>query len=497
MAYTINLTNGTVLTTIADGTVNDSSTSLTLIGKNYSGYGTFFNDNLVHLLENSSNDTAPTTPLTGQLWWDTAGNLKVYTGSAFKPLAAITSSVSQPTGPVTGNQWWDTVNQQFNIYNGSGWTLIGPAFTSNTGTSGTIVGTILDNAGVPQSHVAVNVYVSNTLVAIISKDSTYTPATAITGFSTIKAGFNLVSTATVAGAAYHGTASDASSLGNVAAANYARTDAAETFDSTVTINNNSGLTIGTGNNFNAGVSGTIVQLTNNVNNADIALRTNIGGTLANAISISGATGAVTVPNLLATSGNLSSGGYLLATQGENATSNVTGAVRVTGGIGMTGSLFSTGNVTAANFTTAGNINAAYLVGTAIQSFYADLAERFASDEEYAPGTVVELGGAEEITIATRELSESIIGVISTRPAHLMNAGAGTDQTHPAVAVNGRVPVQVIGSVRKGDRLVSAGNGLARVGTKEEITAFNVLGRSLEDKLDTERGSILAIVKLNS
>ena len=517
MAYTINLTNGTILTTIADGTVNDSSTSLTLIGKNYSGYGTYLNDNLVHLLENASSDTAPTTPLTGQLWWDTAGNLKVYTGSAFKPLAAITSSTSEPSGPVTGNQWWDTTNQQFNVYNGSGWTLIGPAFTSNTGTSGTIVGTILDNAST--SHVAVNVYVSNTLISIISKDSTYTPATAITGFSTIKAGFNLISTSAVAGVAYHGTASDASSLGNVAAANYARTDTAETFDSTVTINNNSGLTIGTGNNFTAGISGNIVQLTNTVNNADISIRANIGGTLANAIAISGASGAVSVPNVLATSGNLSSAGYLLATKGENATSNVTGAIRVSGGIGMTGSLFSTGaitatgnlivgnvssgigvysgNVSAANFTTAGNINAAYLVGTAIQSFYADLAERFASDETYAPGTVVELGGPEEITIATQELSESIIGVISTRPAHLMNAGAGTDQTHPAVAVNGRVPVRVIGTVRKGDRLVSAGLGLARVGTKEEITAFNVLGRSLEDKLDAGPGSILAIVKLNS
>lgn len=517
MAYTINLTNGTILTTIADGTVNDSSTSLTLIGKNYSGYGTFLNDNLVHLLENSSSDTAPTTPLTGQLWWDTAGNLKVYTGSAFKPLAAITASASQPSGPVTGNQWWDTVNQQFNVYNGSGFTLIGPAFTSNTGTSGTIVGTILDSNAV--SHVAVNVYVSNTLISIISKDSTYTPATAITGFTTVKAGFNLISTSAVAGVAYHGTASDASSLGNVVAANYARTDTAETFDSTVTINNNSGLTIGTGNNFTAGVSGNIVQLTNTVNNADISIRANIGGTLANAIAISGASGAVSVPNVLATSGNLSSGGYLLATQGDNATSNVTGAVRVTGGIGMTGSLFSTGaitasgnlivgnvssgigvysgNVSAANFTTAGNINAAYLVGTAIQSFYADLAERFASDETYAPGTVVELGGTEEITIATQELSESIIGVISTRPAHLMNAGAGTDQTHPAVAVNGRVPVRVIGTVRKGDRLVSAGLGVARVGTKEEITAFNVLGRSLEDKLDSGPGSILAIVKTNS
>ena len=514
MAYTINLTNGTILTTIADGTVNDSSTSLTLIGKNYSGYGTYLNDNLVHLLENSSNSTAPATPLTGQLWWDTAGNLKVYTGSAFKTLAAITSSVTQPSGPVTGNQWWDTVNQQFNIYNGSGWTLIGPAFTSNTGTSGTIVGTILDNASPPQSHVAVNVYVSNTLVAIVSKDSTYTPATAITGFSTIKPGFNLVSTSAVAGVAYWGTASDASTLGNVAALNYARTDIPEVFDSTVSINNNSGLTVGTANNFTAGISGTIVQLTNNINNADIAIRANIGGTLANVISVTGSTGAITVPNVLATSGNLVSSGYMLATQGENATSNVTGALRVTGGIGMTGSLFSTGslnigaitststgafagNVSAANFTTSGNITASFLVGTAIQSYYADLAERFASDEVYEPGTVVELGGEKEITISAEELSESVIGVISTRPAHLMNAGAGSDQTHPAVAVNGRVPVKVVGTVRKGDRLVSAGNGLARAGKKEEITAFNVLGRALEDKFDAAPSSILAIVKLNS
>ena len=191
MAYTINLTNGTVLTTIADGTVNDSSTALTLIGKNYSGYGTYLNDNLVHLLENFSDDNPPTTPLTGQLWWDTAGNLNVYTGSRFVNLAAITSSTSQPAGPKTGNQWWNTTSNQFNVYNGSSWTLVGPAFASNGGTI--ISESITDSNATTHSVLAVNV--GTTRISIVSKDSAFTPAVAIAGFPTIRPGFNMVTSA--------------------------------------------------------------------------------------------------------------------------------------------------------------------------------------------------------------------------------------------------------------------------------------------------------------
>lgn len=509
MAYTINLTNGTVLTTIADGTVNQTSTSLTLIGKNYSGYGTFLNDNFVHLLENASSDTAPTTPLTGQLWWDTAGNLKVYTGSAFKTLAAITSSTSQPSGGVTGNQWWDTINQQLNVYNGSSWTLIGPAFTSNTGTSGTIVGTIIDSGNT--SHVAVNVYVSNTLVGIYSKDAQYTPGTAITGFTTIKPGFNLVSTSAISGVAMWGTASDASGLGNVAAANYARTDASagsETFDIPVYINSDTGLFVGTSNTAALSVSSSRVQFDNKINNGDIAIRANIGGTLANAIAITGSTGQVTIPNVMAVSGNITTSAFLITTSGAVATSTSTGALRVTGGAGLGGNLWVggyaniTGNVsgsgaTFGNLSVTGNVSGAYFNGIAINSWYADIAERFASDNVYSPGTVVSLGGTEEITLAQEELSDKVFGVISTKPAHLMNSYAGSDQTHPAVAISGRVPVNVVGKVRKGDRLVSAGNGLARSGNADEINQFNVIGRALENKIDDGPGQILAVVKLNS
>jgi hypothetical protein len=127
--------------------------------------------------------------------------------------------------------------------------------------------------------------------------------------------------------------------------------------------------------------------------------------------------------------------------------------------------------------------------------YADVAERFASDTQYAAGTVVELGGSAEITISNTELSESVFGVISTNAAYLMNSGAGNDSTHPPVAMTGRVPVQVTGVIHKGDRLVSAGNGMARAAQVGEATAFNVIGRSLDDKLDLDLGVVEAIVTI--
>jgi len=144
MAYTVNKTDGTILATVADGTI-DTTTDLTLIGKNYAGYGEFFNENLVKLLENFSNSSAPASPVAGQMWWDKTNNLlKVYTGTAFKTVSSSTASSSTPSGSVTGDLWWDTTNGQLKVYNGSDFTTIGPSFTSGTGTSGAIVETVTD-----------------------------------------------------------------------------------------------------------------------------------------------------------------------------------------------------------------------------------------------------------------------------------------------------------------------------------------------------------------
>ncbi len=553
MAYTINLTNGDILTTVADGTVNSTASSLTLIGKNYAGYGEFLNENYVYLLENFASQGNPTTgsptvsrlqqPLTGQLWWDTLGNLKVYTGSTWRTMGTMTSSGTAPTGSVTGNAWWDSVNQQLNIYNGTTWVLIGPAFTANVGQAGTIVGTIVDNA--TNSHVAVNVYVSNTLVSIISKDSEYTPQSVITGFTTIKPGFNL--TTAIANVGFYGNADNSSKLGGISSSNYARTDVATTFQNTLLVNNNNGLTVGAANNFVTSVSGTTTQLINRLSGANLTVYSNVAGTLFDSLTVDGSNGAVYIANLIPTAGlsidgnlsinysgafanptssqtgairvtnggigmagnlftsnsvvaqgnvivsgrvaatgNVSTANYLVVTGTENASSNTSGAVRITGGMSLGGSVFAVGNVNALNFN-----------GAAVNALYADLAERFEADAYYQPGTVLTMGGEKEVTLEDTELSDEVFGVVSTKPAYLMNSAAGGADTHPPIAVSGRVPVRVTGQIKKGQRLVSAGGGLARAATKAEMTPFNVIGRALENKLDDGEGTIYAIVKLNN
>lgn len=566
MAYTINLTNGTILTTVADGTVNSTASSLTFIGKNYAGYGDFLNENFVHILENFASSSNPTNALTGQLWWDSAGNLKVYTGSIWKTLSTVTSSNTAPTSAVTGNSWWDTFNQQLNVYNGTGWTLIGPAYTTSTGQSGTIVGTIIDSA--TNSHVAVNVYVENTLVGIISKDTAYTPQSVINGFATINPGFNL--STDVSNNKFQGTATNSDKLGAVVAANYARTDIGTTFSSTVNVLSASGLTIGSSNNFTIGHSGSLTRLVNNVNNANIAVIANVSGTPFTAITVDGTTGTTIIANL-STSGAFETSGYIRTTQGDNATSSTTGAIRVVGGIGLSGNLFTAGAVNAANVVvtaniTTGNVNASRQIrvtngvdatststgdivvsggmglggniytagnvvvtqsvistagfvgnvlttgssstqgnitgnwlltgGSRLQATYADLAERFEADQFYEPGTVVQWGGEKEITAVRDELCLDVCGVISETAAYLMNAAAGSNVTHPAIALSGRVPVKVVGKVRKHDRLVSAGNGLARVAKSDETNPFTVIGRSLQDKADTDVGLVTAMVSIN-
>jgi hypothetical protein len=171
----------------------------------------------------------------------------------------------------------------------------------------------------------------------------------------------------------------------------------------------------------------------------------------------------------------------------------------------TGTAFFAGNVSTIGIektgtNAIGNIGSSSnyfnrVFATATTALYADVAERFAADELLEPGTVVELGGTKEITRSIEDLSENVFGVISTRPAYTMNGGAGEDDTHPPVAMTGRVPVKCVGIVRKGDRLVSAGQGVARAAQSGEATAFNVIGRSLENKHLEELGTIEAIVTI--
>ena len=154
-------------------------------------------------------------------------------------------------------------------------------------------------------------------------------------------------------------------------------------------------------------------------------------------------------------------------------------------------------LTANSIAGGGNVSGIWTLtsGARFEATYADLAERFEADAEYDAGTVVEIGGEKEITAVVEDLSETVFGVVSDTAAMLMNRSAGNNATHPPIAVSGRVPVKVKGQIKKGDRLVSAGNGYARSAAPGELTAFNTIGRALTNKLDENDGTVEAIVMI--
>jgi hypothetical protein len=546
MAYNINLSSGTPLITggLPDGTIDTTNTSLTLVGKNYPGYGLFLNQNMVQIMENFAKPSAPSAPLPGQLWWNSStkylnvntSSTKGTTQAAWKTIATNTFSSSAPNAPVSGEQWFDTINAQLKVWNGSTWAVIGPAAASSTGNSGAIPDTIA--AVSPAStFVVLKFYIDNVLVGIWSKDSSFT--TSISGFATINRGLNLN---TSINQAFYGNADVANNLNfngiSVPANQFVRKDQTSTINGGLSVTNDAGISFGAANDFAGSVSSGTVTLQNSTNNKDIILSVTKSSVLtpvlkANAISglaetfanptgsssgfsvatkdyvdtlLGGGVGVSTFnanitpgANVFYTLGNTTNRWNTIFTQGlivgNVFAANTFAGISNVSVINLSTSLLPTSNVSVDIGSTSKWFNNIY--GTAIHAQYADVAERFETDRPYDPGTVVALGGVKEITAAAEELSEEVFGVISTNAAYLMNSGAGGNETHPPVAVNGRVPVLVIGKIRKGDRLVAAGNGLARSGAKHELTPWNVIGRALEDKLDSGEGTIEAIVKLNS
>jgi hypothetical protein len=142
-------------------------------------------------------------------------------------------------------------------------------------------------------------------------------------------------------------------------------------------------------------------------------------------------------------------------------------------------------------------NVVHALSTSAQ--YADVAERFEADAPMSAGAVVEVGGTAEITESTTDLSDRVFGVISDQPAYAMNAGAGNNDSHPFVAMTGRTPVRVTGTVNKGDRLVTSSvKGCARaVAAGESITPFNVIGRALESSTDAGIKLVNCAVRTNN
>ena len=305
MAYTINKTDGSVIATITDGTV-DNTTSVQLFGKSFSGFGEGLNENLVKLLENSAGTSAPSAPLTGELWMDTAvGQLKVYNGSAFEPTGGAKSQSLAPTSPGAGDLWHDSDDDQLYVYTGSAFQLVGPVYTAGQTLSGWKIETLPSSGG---NKVVSSMYAGNTRVAILSKED-FTPSVAQSGFAAVKAGITLNSTL---GAVFDGTNTQASFINVtgtantsstvVAGGNFLRADAADTTTGALTIDADGGIIVGGAQELSITVASNNVTIAQTSQDKDIIFTVNDDGTTKTAFTIEGATGNVTVAGNLNVTG---------------------------------------------------------------------------------------------------------------------------------------------------------------------------------------------------
>ena len=306
MAYTINKTDGSVVTTITDGTV-DNTTSVQLFGKSFSGFGEGLNENLVKLLENAASTSAPSAPLKGELWFDTAtGQLKVYDGTSFKPTGGAKSQATAPTNPGAGDLWHDSDDDQLYVYTGSAFQLVGPVYTSGQTLSGFKIETLASSGG---NKVVASMYAGSTRVAILSKE-TFTPSATQTGFAEIKAGLTLNSTL---GAVFEGTNTQASNVNVsgttnssstvIAGGNLLRADASDTTTGVLTVDNDGGIIIGGSQELSITVASNDVTIAQTSQDKDLKFTVNDGGVTKTPIEITGSTGTVTINGNLVITGS--------------------------------------------------------------------------------------------------------------------------------------------------------------------------------------------------
>jgi hypothetical protein len=285
MAYQINKTDGTIVATVADGQIDQLSTDLTLIGKNYSGFGEYFNENLVKMLENFASTTRPTHPIRGQIWYDTADlKLKVYSGTEFLPVSSATIANSQPATLGVGDLWFNDVDSQLYFFDGSTPILLAPAYSTSQGVSGIKVESILDTLN--QTRVVTLFYNNGTLLGIFSKD-TFTPKNAIIGFTgSIIPGFNA---GTLSGMKFAVTVTNSESLGGVAAATYVRKDTSNTVAGQLSITTDLGIVLGSAGQANLKVNSGNVTLSNASTDNNLILNVRKGIDQEDALTILAAT----------------------------------------------------------------------------------------------------------------------------------------------------------------------------------------------------------------
>lgn len=295
MTYVLNKTDGSILTELLDNNIDQTSTDLTLIGKNVSNYGELFNENMIKLLENFANSSPPDFPIEGQLWYDTTeGRLKVYDGSGFRTSGGPIVSSITPESFIQGDLWINNSTNQIWFYDGQDLTLAGPLYTLEQGRSGHKVVSIPDIAG--NLKTIVKMYVGATLVGVYSKEefapniTTNAEGRELTneGFTgNIKNGFTPSS---ITGFKFHLTATKADALvdgsGSLkTTSSFVSTEANSNMAGTLSIQNSTPLILGANQNNEVRVSATSFQMVSNNSGQDFRIKVKNASLVVDAIVI--------------------------------------------------------------------------------------------------------------------------------------------------------------------------------------------------------------------
>jgi hypothetical protein len=500
MSYTINHYNGAILTTVADGTV-DTSTDLTLVGKNYAGYGQAQNDNFVWLLENFANTASPPNPLAGQIWFDSspgATKLKFFDGTNWRTTGGAAIGPSSPTGLTVGDFWFNTTSNQLFAYTSdpvAPFKLIGPQGVSGAGLTQMQSTTVQDTNG--NSHAIIQAIDNNQTIFVISSDPAFTlqnSINSITGFGRIQQGITLAytdsnATGAVAGVTnpsvnhrFWGTATNADKLNGVAASGYVLA-ANPTFSNSV--NFPLGYTVGSAGApplkvfINSTSSHPTVQ--GAITDTIVFQTTLANQSLAYPLTIKGADllPGGSQANLPFSTGvnNIGSSTY----QWNNVyATNFLGTATNANNLNLNGSFVTANTAAIANTIAArdatNTIFATTFNGTATAADYADLAEKYLCDKEYAVGTVVSVGGTQEMTAC--KSGDRAIGAVSENPAFMMNQ---TLKGGLYIALKGRVPVKIKGTVAKGDRIIADNDGCGIALNHSHQDVFAVALQSSDDE----------------
>lgn len=310
MAYRLNKTNGDLLVELADGIVDTTSLDISLIGRNYKGWGEVFNENFIRIIENFANSLAPDNPIAGQLWYDTnEQRLKVYNGTGFAPAGAPVVTASRPELTI-GNLWIDNENKQLYFYDGNEegeYILVGPDFTQFQGKSGWEPVSVIDVT--ERSQTVLLLYIGNELFAAFT-NQTFRLAgrQKISGYpddpndtqnpprQLLIKGFNLVdSSINFSGVASTALALEDSQGNRKLASDFVSSTGNAVLDGTLSIQNQNGLLLGNGSTLFSQLrltSNNTTALRTVQENADISLQTIVGSSFRNAVFIDGSAAKV-------------------------------------------------------------------------------------------------------------------------------------------------------------------------------------------------------------